>query len=273
MGATAFHSGAANLLRKYIVPIVLGAAMLAVVVAAVLTSNANGGQAQTSSQPSSSISFSWTNAGIAALVVVPSGLLVLFLLGHRRSPATSAPTVQPSKVGSTPPYSPPAGAAPLTPVQAAASGHPETAQGVRRAPSAVPVGAARAPRSVAIGGETAAGGKPGSHVAWLVAEIDEIYRENEKRDPRMQLWERAPELPPSRGQSVEPGAPQTTLRGLPGDERPDGSARTPDSSHLEAMWIAHATATFHIGSRSRTVVDGRQVGPNTFRPWRKPPSI
>jgi hypothetical protein len=165
--------------------------MLAVVVAAVLTTNSGGVQAQTSNQPSSSTSFSWTNAGLAALVVVPGGLLALFLWGRPRPSATRCPTMQLVQEGSDSPSNPLGTVAPQTPTATAAAVYRETPRDVGDAPPTVPVAATGAAGAVAVEGVAATGKRPGSHIGWLMAEIDEVYREKAKRDHRMRLWERA----------------------------------------------------------------------------------
>jgi hypothetical protein len=177
--------------RKHIVPIVLGVAMLAVVVAAVLTTSIGGGQAQTGSQASSSNSFSWTNAGLAALVVVPGGLLALFLWGRPRPSATRRPTMQLAQEGSNPPSDPLEAVASQAPAAAAVAAYRETARDVGYVPPGVPVATMGAAGAVPIEGVAAAAAKPGSHIGWLMAEIDEVYREKAKRDHRIRLWERA----------------------------------------------------------------------------------
>jgi hypothetical protein len=165
--------------------------MLAVVVAAVLTTTSGGVQAQTSSQPSSSTSFSWTNAGLAALVVVPGGLLALFLLGRPRPSATQRPKMQLAQEGSNPLSSPLGGVASQAPAVAAPAAYRETARDARHLPPTTLVAATGAASAVSVRGVSAAAEKPGSHIGWLMAEIDEVYREKAKRDHRMRLWERA----------------------------------------------------------------------------------
>jgi hypothetical protein len=271
MGVTASRSTAENLQRKHIVPIILGVAMLAVVVAAVLTTNTGGVQAQTSSQSSSSTSFSWTNAGLAALVVVPAGLLAMFLLGRPRPSEASSPSMRLSPEGLSPRSGPLEAVA--SQASAAATAYPETVKNVGRVPPAVPNATTRTADAAAIRRGAVAGEYPRSRIGWLVSEIDGIYRESAQRDPRLRLWERAPEPLASPGGSTKPGGPQTTPGGPQPDERTDGSVRSPESSKQDALWIAHATADFHIGSRSATKVGKPQDGPTAVIQWRKPPSI
>jgi hypothetical protein len=208
MGVTASQSLAAKLQRRHIVPIVLGVVMLAVVVAAVLTTNSGGVQAQTSSQPLSSASFSWTNAGLAALVVVPGGLLALFLWGRPRPSATRRPTMQLAQEGSNPPSGPLGTAASQAPATTAAAAHRETARDAGHVSPAVPVAATGAAGAVPVEGVAATGKKTGSHIGWLMAEIDEVYRERAKRDHRIRLWERAHEPSPVPWPTTGPSPPK-----------------------------------------------------------------
>jgi hypothetical protein len=273
MGVTASRSTAANLQRKYVVPIVLGVAMLTVVIAAVLTTNSGSVQAQTSSQSSSSPSFSWTNAGLAALVVVPAGLLAMFLLGRPRPSATPGPTIQLAPEGSNPPSGPLGAAVSQASALAATSTYRDAAQDVGRVTPAVPIATTRTAEAAAPRGGAVAGGNPRSRIGWLVSEIDGIYRESAQRDPRLKLWERAPEPLASPGESSQLGGLPTTPILPPPDERTNGSVRSPESSKQDALWIAHATADFHIGSPSATKVGKPQDGPTAVIQWRKPPSI
>jgi len=273
MGVTRFQSPATGLQRRHIVAIVLGVAMLAVVVAAVLTSSPGGLQAQTTSQSSSSGSFSWTNAGLAALVVVPAGLLAMFLLGRPRPSSTRGPTIQLAEEGSHAPSGPLGAAGSQAQAVAATPTDRDAAQDVGRVPPAVLVATTRSAQAASGRGVAAASENPRSRIGWLVSEIDEIYRESAQRDPRLRLWERAPEPLASPGESSKPGGLPTAPGLPPSDERTNGSIRSPESSKQEALWIAHATADFHIGSRSPTKVAKPQAGPDAVIQWRKPPSI
>jgi hypothetical protein len=164
-GASAVLPMARDLPRKRIVPIILGSAMLAIVVAAGLSPNSGLVQAQTSpgyyGQPSSSTTAPWIYLVIAALVILVALLLALILLRRRRPPAMSAPAAQPRGVGSTPPSAPPGAAAPLAPVAGAA-----------------------ATEVVAIGGAGAAGVEPEPDLNSLMIELDKITKEILKRVPK-----------------------------------------------------------------------------------------
>jgi hypothetical protein len=161
---------------KRIVPVVLGLAMLAVVVAAGLTPNTGVVQAATNTpynQPSSSGVSPWVYLGIAAFVILAGLLLALFLMRRRRPPSTAPPpTLQTWQEGPAPP--PPPGGAPPS----AAPAYLETPEDVSRVPpvvagAGVPAGAGTA---------AAAGGEP--DIDSLMAELDKISGEILKRAPK-----------------------------------------------------------------------------------------
>lgn len=167
-------------LRNRAVPVVLGLAMLAVVVAAALSPNVGVVQAQTSSPyvtPSSTSTSPWVYLGIAALVIVVGLLLALFLLRRRRPPGAGAPApAQPWQEG--PP--PPAGGGP----PAAAPAYLETPEDVGHAPPVVPttkVGEAAVP---AAAGAAPAAGEAEPDIDSLMAELDKISGEILKRAPK-----------------------------------------------------------------------------------------
>jgi hypothetical protein len=272
MGATAFQSRAASLHRKHVIPIVLGVAMLAVVIAAVLTPDA-GVQAPASSQPSSSSVSLWVYLGVAVVVVVLGGLLLtLFLLRRSPQPAASPTAMPPSPEDSVPPLGPLGVTPSQAPVAAPPPAYPETAQDWGPVPPAAPVAATPAGEAVAAGGRAEAREKSDTRRVWLMAQIDETYRKMAETDPRMRLWERATEPRRSPSESTEPGASHSTRGGSPSDERPDEFTPTLDSSRREEAWIAHTTEAFHIGSRGPKEVRNPQLGPNRIAPWRRPPS-
>jgi len=166
--------------RSRIVPIVLGLAMLAVVVAAGLTPNTGVVQAQTNTaynQPSSSPLSPWVYLGVAALVIVLGLLLALFLMRRRRPPSSVVPPPMQTWQESPPP--PPTGGAP----PAAAPAYLETPEDVGRVPAAVPVSTAAAVTAPAATGTAAAqGGEP--DIDSLMAELDKISGEILKRAPK-----------------------------------------------------------------------------------------
>jgi hypothetical protein len=272
MGATAFQSRAASLRRKHVIPIVLGVAMLAVVIAAVLTPDA-GVQAPASSQPSSSSVSLWVYLGVAVVVVVLSGLLLtLFLLRRPRQSAASPRAMPPSQEGSASSSSPLGAAPSQAPVATAASAYKGAAQDWGPVPPTASVEATQAAGAVADGGGAEAGKKSDTRRVWLMAQIDESYRKMAERDPRMRLWERGTERPRSPSESTEPGASHTTRGGSPSDEGHDESTPTLESSRREEAWIARTTEAFHIGSRGPKEVRNPQLGPSRIAPWRRPPS-
>jgi hypothetical protein len=167
---------------RRIVPLVLGFAMLAVVVAAALSPNVGVVQAQTNSNynqsPSSGVPW-WEYAAIggivaAALVVA---LAVLFTR-RRRPPAAAPPPMEAWQGGPSGPSAPSAPAAPPPP-PAAAPAYLETPEDVGHAPPAVPVSKAAAG---AAGG--AAAGEAEPDIDSLMAELDKISGEILKRAPK-----------------------------------------------------------------------------------------
>jgi hypothetical protein len=165
--------------RSRIVPVALGLAMLAVVVAAGLSPNTGVVQAQTNtpySQPSSSSISPYVYLGIAALVIVAGFLLALFLLRRRRPPAAGAPPPMQTWQGAPPP---PAGGPP----PAAAPAYLETPEDVGHAPPPVPAAKAAevaAPAAAA----PAAAGEAEPDIDSLMAELDNISGEILKRAPK-----------------------------------------------------------------------------------------
>jgi hypothetical protein len=272
MGDTAVRSMAVSRERKFVIPVVLGLAMLSVVVADVLASDTTGVQFQTGSQPSWSNVSLWVYLGAGALVVAPSLLLALFLLRRRRYPAIM--TAQPSTDRSVHLSSPRRDAASLARVVACGSAHLGSARGPGSFPSAIPVAATGVDSAVAFGGWSNSGGIPKREIDSLLIEFDKISWDIERRGLRNAGQDRAPVTPPRPGRLTENGNPQTELSGLPGDEqRPNGPVRTPESSHLEALWVAHATAAFHIRSGGASEVGRRHDGPPRVTPWKKPPTF
>jgi hypothetical protein len=167
--------------RNRIVPVVLGLAMLAVVVAAGLTPNTGVVQAQTNSaynQPASSGLSPWVYLGAAALAIAAGLLLALFLMRRRRPPATAAPPPVQAWQGGAPPPPPTGGAPP-----AAAPAYLETPEDVGGIPPAVPAAklvGATAPAAAAAG--TAGEAEP--DIDSLMAELDKISGEILKRAPK-----------------------------------------------------------------------------------------
>jgi len=165
--------------RKRIIPVVLGLAMLAIVVAAGLTPNTGVVQAQTNSpysQPSSSSLSPWAYLGIAALVIALGLLLALFLLRRRRPPATAAPP--PMQTWQEGPSPPPAGGAPPS----AAPAYLETPEDVAGAPASIPPTMAAAATVPAAAPAAAGGAEP--DIDSLMAELDKISGEILKRAPK-----------------------------------------------------------------------------------------
>jgi hypothetical protein len=167
-------------LRSRIVPVVLGLAMLAVVVAAGLSPNTGVVQAQTNQPypptPSSSSISPYVYLGIAALVIVAGLLLALFLLRRRRPPAAGAPPPMQTWQGGAPP---PTGGGP----PAAAPAYLETPEDIGHAPPPGPAAKAAevaAPAAAA----PAAAGEAEPDIDSLMAELDNISGEILKRAPK-----------------------------------------------------------------------------------------
>jgi hypothetical protein len=165
--------------RSRIVPIALGLAMLAVVIAAALAPNTGVVQAQTStpySQPSSTSISPFVYLGAAAIAIVLGLLLALFLIRRRRKPpAAGAPPPMPPWQEAPPP---PGGGPP-----AAAPAYLETPEDVSHGAPAVPttkVAAAAAPGAAA----PAAAGEAEPDIDSLMAELDKISGEILKRAPK-----------------------------------------------------------------------------------------
>jgi len=171
-GAEPFRA-VANRRGSRIVPLTLGIAMLAVVLAAGLFPNAGTVQAQSSCpyggcSTSSSIPV-WEYVSI--LVVIAAGAIValLFIMRRRRPPRAPA-TV-------TPWAGPPAGAAPAAPPTPP---YIETPEDVGRAPPTV---TPQVPPAAPAAG-AAAGAESGSDIDSLMAELDKISTEILKKAPK-----------------------------------------------------------------------------------------
>lgn len=168
---------------RRIVPVALGAAMLAVVIAAAISPNLGAVPAQTNNQygqgGSSGLS-PWLVGGIVAAVVVAAlALAFLFLRRRRRPPATPTAPVQPWQGGPGPAAAPPVPptpppAAPLPPP--AAPAYLETPEDVGQAPPTIP------PAKGAAAAGTAAEAEP--DIDSLMAELDKISGEILKRAPK-----------------------------------------------------------------------------------------
>jgi hypothetical protein len=174
--------------RRRFVPVVLGLAMLAVVVAAGLAPNTGAVPAQTTTQynqsPSSSGTSPWVYAAIAAIAVVALLVAALVLMRRRRPPAAAAPPMQvwggpgaPS--APTAPAAPPPSPSPPPPAAAPAPAYLETPEDVGVAPPPVPVSKAAA---AAGAGGAAAEAEP--DIDSLMAELDKISGEILKRTPK-----------------------------------------------------------------------------------------
>jgi hypothetical protein len=185
-----------NSTRRRIVPVSLGAAMLAVVIAAALVPNA-GAVPASSNCPYGNCSSSpatipvWELASIGAIIVL--GLLIgLFLLmRRRRPPAEEAPAAYAAG------GAPPAGAVEQGPSSApedmSAAAYVETADDVGTAPPSIAAPAAAA----GAGAGAAAESEP--DIDSLMAELDKISGEILKRTPK----------------KGTPGTPEEDLDGAP----------------------------------------------------------
>ncbi len=195
-------------------PLLLGAVMLAVVIAAALTPNVGIVQAQTPSQygqpsstPCSGISASscipsWVVAAIGLLVVLAAlGLVLIFVRRRRRPPTGGAvPAWQGGSPPSTPPRgpsAPPPSAAPSGP-PAAAPAYLETPEDVGQAP---PYVAPPASTAAAVGGAGAVAGAAAAEkepdIDSLMAELDKISGEILKRAPKTGSQSGSGSPPPS----------------------------------------------------------------------------
>jgi hypothetical protein len=180
------QSVTANRDQKRIVPIVLGVAMLASIVAAGLLANTNTGAApiQTSSigsTPSSSTVSPYVYLGVAAAVIVAGLLLALFLLRRRRPPSGTVPPVQ-AWQGGPGAGGPPTVPSPPPPPPGVAPAYLETPADVGHAPPPAPgtIGAAAGARAAA----GAATGEPAPDIDSLMAELDKISGEILRRGPK-----------------------------------------------------------------------------------------
>ena len=176
---------------RRVVPLTLGAAMLAVVVAAALSPNLGAVPAQTNTQYTSQTSqglSTWVIAAIAGVVIVAALALVLLLFMRRRRPPPAAAPVQPWEGGGAAPGgAPPAPPAPPPPPPAppvALPAYLETPEDVGQAPPPVPprpvVGAGAA--GAAAAGAAAEEAEP--DIDSLMAELDKISGEILKRAPK-----------------------------------------------------------------------------------------
>jgi len=166
--------------RRPLIPLVLGVAMLAVVVAAGLAPNTGLVQAQTNSpysQPASSGVSPYLYLGAALIAIAAIILALLLLTRRRRPPPSTAPPVQAWQEG-------PAGpSAPAPPPPGAAPAYLETPEDVGHAPPIVPaaVGGAGVAGGAAAG---AAAGGAEPDIDSLMAELDKISGEILKRQPK-----------------------------------------------------------------------------------------
>lgn len=180
--------------RRRIVPIALGVAMLAVVVAAGLTPNVGVVSAQAPAQYTSASSGvqPWVYGLIAGIAVAAALLLALVLMRRRRSPPPSAPPVQAWQEG--PPSTGGPGAPPAPPPPGAAPAYLESPEDVGHAPPPVPP-PVPAPKTGATGATVATGAAVGApagaataegepDIDSLMAELDKISGEILKRAPK-----------------------------------------------------------------------------------------
>jgi hypothetical protein len=178
---SAFPSMAAQGRGYSIVPAVLGAGLLALLVAAGLSPNTGAISASTNcgiynNCPSSSPAFPWWIVAVVVLLVVAALIAALVLMRRRRPPAAGAP-VQPWQGA---PATPPAGGAPPG---ATSPSYLETPEDVGTAlPDAGLIAAGAAGAGAAAGAaasEDAAEGEP--DIDSLMAELDKISGEILKR--------------------------------------------------------------------------------------------
>ncbi len=169
-------------------PLALGVAMLAVVIAAALTPNLGTVSAQTnsnynhsSSSPTGLSTYAWL--GIAAVAIIVALLVALLLLRRRRQPPAAAPAAAaggapPGAGGPSPPAAPPA----------AAPAYLETPEDVGQAPPVIPAtpppAAAGGAAAGAAAGGAAAGAEGEPDIDSLMAELDKISGEILKRAPK-----------------------------------------------------------------------------------------
>jgi hypothetical protein len=182
MVALAYQSRSASLKRKHIIPFALGLAMLAVIVASILAPNAGGVPPGTSGPPSTSVSFSWAKAGLAALVVFPGGLLAIFLVGRRRPSTTSPPSTRPSQGHCTPRFPHPEVTVKITRSAASVDVSRETVHVMRYHPSDNPFAISGGVRTVVPGGVATGSEELDLSTLSVFAEIDDIQREMRKRN-------------------------------------------------------------------------------------------
>ncbi len=170
-----------------IVPIALGVAMVAIIVAAGLTPNTGAVPAQSNcpyGQCVAGTNLPWWVVGVIAIVIVAALAAALVLLRRRRTPpASGTPSATPSQGptagamgGTAPPPPPPPAAAPAyleTPEDVGAT--------LPHVPTAAPVGAAvvAGGAGAAAGAGAASEGEP--DIDSLMAELDKISGEILKR--------------------------------------------------------------------------------------------
>jgi hypothetical protein len=173
-------------LRKRAVPVGLGIAMLATVVAAALSPNIGSVAAQSTCQynncqSGSSTPFPWWIVGVIILIIV--GLILAYLIFGRRRP--------PSKSSSPPStWEPPAGAsaggavAPAAPPASGGGAAPPYLETPEDVGASLPaVGAGAAAGGVAAGGAAAATEEE-PDIDSLMAELDKISGEILKKSPK-----------------------------------------------------------------------------------------
>jgi len=166
-----------------IVPAVLGAALLALLVAAGLSPNTGAVAASSNcgiynNCPSSGPAFPWWVVAVVVLIVAIALIAALVLMRRRRPPAAAAPMQAWKDTGPVPPpgASPPPGAG-------ASPAYLETPEDVGHAPpEGATAGAAAAGAGAAGAAGAAAEGEP--DIDSLMAELDKISGEILKRAPK-----------------------------------------------------------------------------------------